>query len=136
MKYAVLLTACVGFASAVAVTPAEAWMRGYSGGGYTHAGDVGGWEHSTTMTSQGVSHSSNYGGYDHSTQWGAGGVAHESNAGGYWHGSAADANGAYHGSDYGGYYHSTATGVTVRSTPATTARRPPPTRPITISRPR
>ena len=78
MKHAVLLAACVGFVSGVAVTKAEAWMRGYSGGGYTHAGDAGGWEHSTSVTREGVSHSSDYGGYDHSTQWGANGVSHES----------------------------------------------------------
>jgi len=87
--------------------PADAWMHSSAGGGFTRGGDAGGWQHSTTMTSQGISHSSDLGGYEHSTQAGAGGVAHESNAGGYWHGTAANSQGAYHASDYGGYYHST-----------------------------
>ncbi len=101
MRHAVLLAAAVGFVSGVGVTKAVAWMRGYSGGGYTHGGDAGGWQHSTTVTSQGVSHSSDYGGYEHGTQANANGVAHESDAGGAWHGTAANSQGAYHGSDYG-----------------------------------
>ena len=86
MRHAVLLATAVGFVSGVGVTNADAWMRGYSGGGYTHGGDAGGWQHSTTVTSQGVSHSSDYGGYEHGTQANANGVAHESDAGGAWHG--------------------------------------------------
>ena len=92
------------------------WQRD-AGGGFTHSGDMGGAQHSTTFNSQGVSHESDMGGFAHGTTANSQGVAHASDAGGYEHGTEANGSGVYHSSDYGGYYHSTtASGGTVSHT--------------------
>ena len=92
------------------LAPAWAWMQAHAGGGYTHYGNAGGYEHSTSVSQEGVAHSSDAGGYEHGTAATSQGVAHASDAGGAWHGSAANSQGYAHASDYGGYYHSTAAG--------------------------
>lgn len=61
--------------------PAAAWMSRSAGGGYTHTGYAGGYQHSTSVSSQGV--------------------AHSSDAGGYYHGSSATASGTEHTGAYG-----------------------------------
>jgi hypothetical protein len=86
----ILIAAAAVLSAALPLSQARAWMQRDPGGGYTHSGDAGGYQHSTTVSQQGV--------------------AHSSDAGGAWHGSAANSQGAAHASDVGGSYHGTATG--------------------------
>lgn len=108
---AILIAATAALSAILPLSPAWAWMQARAGGGYTHSGDAGGFEHSTTVGPNGVAHSGNAGGYEHGTAANSQGVAHASDAGGAWHGSAANSQGYAHASDYGGYYHSTAVGA-------------------------
>lgn len=106
----VLVAAAAALSAALPLSHASAWMQAHAGGGYTHSGSPGGFQHSTTVGPEGVAHSGNAGGYEHGTAANSQGVAHASDAGGAWHGSAANSQGVAHASDYGGYYHSTAVG--------------------------
>ena len=103
----ILLLATTGLMAVSILAPAQAWMHGNAGGGFTRGGSYGGWQHSTTVGPSGVSHSSDLGGFEHGTAANSKGVAHASNAGGYEHGSACGAGGCEHASNAGGYYHGT-----------------------------
>jgi hypothetical protein len=105
----ILIAATAVLSAALPMSQAWAWMQRHAGGGFTHSGDAGGYQHSTTVTQQGVAHSSDAGGYEHGSAASANGVAHASDAGGAWHGSAANSQGAAHTNEYGtttsSYYH-------------------------------
>jgi hypothetical protein len=92
----ILIAATAVLSAALPMSQARAWMQQHPGGGYTHSGNAGGYQHSTTVTQQGVAHSSDAGGYEHGTAAGANGVAHASDAGGAWHGSATATSSYYH----------------------------------------
>jgi hypothetical protein len=92
----ILIAATAVLSAALPMSQAWAWMQRHAGGGFTHSGDAGGYQHSTTVTQQGVAHSSDAGGYEHGSAASANGVAHASDAGGAWHGSATATSSYYH----------------------------------------
>lgn len=110
---AILVAATAALSVAMPLSHASAWMQAHAGGGYTHTGYAGGFEHSTSVGPNGVAHSSDAGGYEHGTAANSQGVAHASDYGGYYHGTAAGPNGAEHTGAYGttttsvngAYYH-------------------------------